>query len=214
MSYYNNIEKNSEEKKDENQLRSFNISARKKLYSGDIEGAYKDFYYAENIYGCAYCCFIKGNIRETEILLKSIRYSSPAVEWLLTLTEIIKGEKKKVPSFLQIRNFYEADLNMLIFYKNFDFAKTICKHIVYLACYNKEIYKYTARVLIDNNEAKAAILYLQKSIDVYYRDPEVHYMLADAYLKIGEKEKAKEEYIKSNEIANGYFPAQKKLKEL
>lgn len=206
--------KNSEEQEKELKLRSFYVSAKHKLQNGKLEDAYNDFKKSENIFGCAYCLFLRGKIDEAGVLLNLIRNSSPAVNWLLCLISIIKGDNKEVPTFLQIRNFYEADLNMLIFYKNFDMAKKICMNLGFLARYNKEVYKLTARVLLDNGWGQDAVTYLKKSIDIYYKDPEVHFILAEAYLLLGDIEKAKKEYQVSNDVTNGYYPAVKKLREL
>ena len=84
----------------------------------------------------------------------------------------------------------------------------------YLSRYNKEVYKFTARVLMDNGASLRAVSYLKKSIDVYYYDPEVHFMLGEAYLKTGSIEDARKEYKISNNVSGGYFPAVQKLKQL
>lgn len=204
---------NSEEKENELKLRSFYVSAKQNLQNGNIEQAYEYFKKCENIFGCAYCLFIMGEIDEALVLLNLIRNSSPAVNWLLALISIIKGENTEIPSFLQIRNFYENDLNMLIFYKNFEFTKKIFMNLSFLARYNKEVYKLTARVLLDNGAAQDAVMYLKKSIDIYYKDPEVHFILAETYASLGDIEKAKKEYKTSNEVTGGYYPAEKKLRE-
>ncbi len=198
----------------EDLLRSFCYTGRQKLSIGDLEGAYEYFKKGENTFGCAYCRFIQGRIEEAAVLLNLIRDLNPAVNWLLCLIGIINDDTKEIPSYFQIRNFYEADLNMIFLYGNKEYAIKICKGIKYLAKYNKEVYKYTARVLIDNDSLKSAILLLKKSIDIYYKDPEVHFMLGEAYRKIGNTENAKKEYRISNEVTGGYYPAIKVLKDM
>ena len=198
----------------EKELRSFCAAAKQKLYNGDIVGAYKNFKKAENIHGCAYCKFLSGDMDDALVLLKLIQGINPAVDWLLCFINIINCNNKEYPTYFQIRNFYEADLNMLFFYKNFDCIRKILIKADYLSRYNKEIYKYNARVFIDNNLPEKAILFLKKSLEIYYKDPEVHFMLAEVYYSQEKFKEAKTEYEKANNIAVRYFPALNKLKTL
>ncbi len=204
----------SEDLKCEEHLRRFYISGKQKLQTGDTEGAYQDFLKSENILGCAYCRFLQGKLKETLELLNQIKDLNPAVNWLLFLCGIIKEDIKETPTYFQIRNFYENDINMLILCKNIDYAMKICSKSEYLARYNKEIFKYTARVLIDNGSINKSIYFLKKSIDICYKDPEAHFMLAEVYKSMGDIQNAEKEYNTSNSVAGGYYPAIKKLKEL
>lgn len=180
----------------------------------NLEQAYNFFLNTNNLFGCAYCLFMKRKLDDAKILLISIRGLNSYVNWLLCLISIIKDDIKQKPTYFQIRNFYECDMNLLLRYKNYDFANKIIAQTDYFARFNQEIYKYNARICIDNELFKQAVTYLQKSNDIYYNDPESHFMLGEAYLGLNKQESAKEEFLKSNDVINGYYPAQLKLNQL
>ena len=203
-----NYFKNSEE------IRSFYISAEKKLKTGQLQEAYQDFKRAGDALRCAYCLFLGGNIKDAERIINGIKDESPPAKWLFFLIMILTGRQAENPSYFQIRNLYEPLMNMLLQYKNYAFADCILKNTDYLSKYNLEIYKYAARVMLDNGEAEKAVYYLKKSADILYNDPEMHFMLAEAYEALGNIKEAENECIKSNEAGKGYYPAVKKLKEL
>lgn len=209
--YYSEI---LELKNDFSDFRSFNILAKSALYSGFIKDAYLYFNKAKNIYGCAYCKFLTGNLEEANIMLKLIKNSSPAVNWLIFLIEVINNKITNQPTYFQIRNFYEQDLEMLFHYKQNDFINKIVEKNYYMENFNKEIYKYTARVLLNNKYIDIAEKFLKKSIDICYKDPETHYILGELYISKKNFSKAKKEFDISNNVTGEYLPAKNKLKDL
>ena len=62
-----NYFKNSEE------IRSFYISAEKKLKTGQLQEAYQDFKRAGDALRCAYCLFLGGNIKDAERIINGIK---------------------------------------------------------------------------------------------------------------------------------------------
>lgn len=193
---------------------SFNIFAKRALYTSNIKEAYMYFNKAKNIYGCAYCKFIIGNINEAELLLKLVRDSSSAVNWLLFVIELIQGNITNPPTYFQLRNFYEQDLEILFQYKQTAFINKIVEKNSYMEYFNREIYKYTARVFFNNNYIDIAENFLKKSLDVCYKDPETHYLLGELYIVKKNFEKAKTEFSISSNVAGEYLPAKNKLKDL
>lgn len=212
------IDKNySEIKEIENDFsdfRSFNIYAKSALYTGNIHESYIFFNKAQNIYGCAYCKFMMGCITESKVLLNLVKDSSPAVRWLLFLIEILEDDISEVPTYFQIRNFYEQDLDILFLYNQRKIINTIVEKNSYIECFNREIYKYTARVLFNNNYIDLAEKFLKKSLNVCYNDPETHFLLGELYLIKKDFIKAKQEFSLSNSVTGEYFPAKNKLKDL
>lgn len=184
------------------------------LWNGNVDEAYYNFNKAQSIFGCAYCKFLKEELKEAKILLNLIKNSSPAVNWLICLIEIVEEDLQETPSYFQIRNFYEQDLNMLFEYKKEKFVKNIINQLPLLEYYNREIYKYTARVMKNYNYTDWAIKFLKKSLDICYKDPETHYLLGEIYLKQNDIEKAKKFFTNANEATGCYLPAQNMLKVL
>ena len=193
----------------------YNTQAKTALKNIEPEKALEYFNQAENLYGCAYVKFLTGELDEAKVILTLIKGSSSAVNWLLCLINIINGCITNItPTYFQIRNYYEQDLEMLFKYRQKEIIEKILKILTHLEKYNREIYKYTARVLLNNDDAYRAKKFIEKSLNISYKDPETHYIYGMIYEKTDDKEKAKEEYQKALDVSEEYNPAKIKLNEL
>ncbi len=184
------------------------------LEKGNLEEAYQNFKKAGFTVGEAYCKFLSGETEQAKVILNLIKGSSSFAEWLLSLISIIENKNFKAPTYFQIRNYYEQDLEMLFKYDRKSYIKKIMENQKYLEKYNKEIYKYSARVLKNNRYNEIAKNMLQKSLDIFYNDPETHYMLGEIYEEENKYKEAISEYKKANEPTGEYIPAKNKLKKL
>ncbi len=192
-----------------------NFEGNKALQAGEIQSAIDLFKKSKNLFGQAYCCFLTGDFEGAKCFLKPIQESSSAANWLLSLISITEGKEEiTAPSYFQIRNFYEQDLEMLFLYKQKDTVRKILNNNQYFEKYNREIYKYSARVLLNNKIYDTAEKLLKKSLDILYKDPETHYMLGEIYEIKKEYTEAKKEYNKANKITGEYLPAKNKLEKL
>ena len=209
--FFNNSGNN--EVKD-SEFRSYNMIAKNALQSGNINEACEYFDKANNILGYAYCKLMGGNLDEALSILILIKNSSSAANWLISLINVINGRTNIFPTYLQIRSFYEQDLNMFIFYHQLQIASKIIEKNTYFENFNREIYKYTARVLIQYHQIELCEKLLKKSLDICYKDPETHYLSGELYLEKNEIENAKKAFTDSNLTIDGYAPALMKLKEL
>ena len=190
---------------------SFNMLGKIALEEIEPEKAFEYFNRAENISGCAYCKFLQGNIEEARIFATLIRNSSPIADWILSIICVLSNDLSKTPSYFQIRNFYEQDLEMLFKYRQYKLVDEIIKRNTYLEIYNREIYKYSARVLFNNKYYEQAKSLLLKSLGIWYKDPETHFILGEIYEKEGNIEQAKNYFKKSIEANGEYAPATRKL---
>ena len=169
--------------------KELNTFAKKALQNLYPDKAYEQFNQAGNILGCAYCKFITNKTDEAKVLLSLIKNKYSFANWLLALIDIINEKNEYYPTYFQIRNFYEQDLEMLFLYKQYQMIEKILNKNNYLENFNKEIYKYSARVLNNNNYLLQAEKYIYKSISIWYKDPESHFILGEIYLKEGERKK-------------------------
>lgn len=190
---------------------SFNILAKIALQEKEIIKAQDYFNKANNVYGCAYCEFLKGNLKETKAYLMIEKEPSIASNWLNYLCEILQNNFACYTTYFQIRNFYEQDLEMLFKYDQKNFINKILHLGNILGKYNGEIHKFNGRVLKNNGYLDYAEECLLKSVDVCYNDPETHYLLGELYEEKGNLQRAKAEYQKAIDVNNGYYPAIKKL---
>ncbi len=175
------------------------------------ENAYEYFNRAENVAGCAYSKFIQGELQEAHILSTVVKNSSPIANWIFSITCILNNNMIVAPTYFQIRNFYEQDLEILFKYRQKEIAEELIKRNPYLENFNKEIYKYSARVLFNNQYYGQAKLLLLKSLEICYKDPETHFILGEIYEKQNNVERAKSYFKKAIESSGEYSPATRKL---
>ncbi len=110
----------------------------------------------------AYCKLLKGDAETAKNeFLKILNYDTRA-NWGYKLTQFIDGYVMNVPSYFQIRNFLEIDLNLLIKSKLPDFVENVINGADIFYSINPESYKFIARVMLYNNFDEIAFYYLKK----------------------------------------------------
>ncbi len=187
--------------------------AKNKFLSGDYSvGSF--FYQNDYILEYAYCELLLGNIKTAEIEFTKIANHDFRADWAKTIIQFIKGYVLHVPSYFQIRNFLEIDLNLLINAGQSEFVENIINGADLFYSINLESYKFIARVMLFNDFVDIALYYLNKAKDKFYYDPEMHFMLANCYIKKGEKDLAKKSILDCLTILPEYFPAKRLLNNL
>jgi hypothetical protein len=102
-------------------------------------------------------------------------------EYCDNCVNMINGYVEKYPTYFEIRNFYEIDLDFLLKNEKIEYVETLLGALDILSKTNQEIYKYTARVMLVNNLPEIAKKYLDKSKEIFYNDVELHYIYAKFY---------------------------------
>ena len=197
-----------------NESWSFNLLGKIALYEKEPELAYDYFNKAGNICACSYVRFLQGNIEEARILLLLIKETSPVTKWLMFLINFLYDNKFQEPTYFQIRNFYEQDLEMMFLYEQSKIINELLKRNNFLSNYNREIYKYSARVLHNNEYTEQAKILLKKSLEICYKDPETHFLMGEIYEKTNEIDNAKLAYQKALDACPDYMPAKLKINNL
>ena len=186
---------------------------KSKFLSGDYSG---EKFFRENDcfleYG--YCKFLQGKLDEAKQSFDKIKSFDFRASWALKLIQFILSSNITMPSYFQIRNFLEIDLNLLLQAGQAEFIENILKYSDLLYKINPETYKFISRVMLNNNFEDVAIYYLMKAKDKFYYDPEMHFMLANCYIKKGDKSLAKESLKVCLSILPRYYPAKKLLDSL
>ena len=173
-------------------------------------------FFAENGYKLelAYYNLLHQKIDEARKIFLSLSQYDIRAHWGAFFSSLCQGKIEGYSSYLELRNFYEIDLNILFAYYLGNYIEEICKYIDWLAVTNPEIYKYTGRVFLKNKYYDFGLYFLERGISSFYNDPELHYLLAEYYWSVSETEKAVK-YLKSClEVLPEYYPAEKMLKEL
>ena len=161
----------------------------------------------------AYCEIYLGHLYRAKKLISALKKESPAEEWIISFVQMIDANLVNMPSFLQIRNFFEIDLNNLFLSGQKEWVENVINYVPILATVNSEVFKLAARVLKNNSQNDLAKTFLNKSLDIYFQDSETHFMLAEIYLKENDTEKAKKHLNYACENG-GYFPAEKLLSKI
>ena len=125
----------------------------------------------------------------------------------LFFAALCESRAEGYPSYFELRNFYEIDLNLLLVNFQGEYVEEVCKYSDWLKTINPEIYKYTARVFLRNDYTDLGIYFLEKAKDYYYNDPELHYLIAEYFVSTKDYNKAQQYLTSCLKILPEYFPA-------
>lgn len=190
-----------------------NKIAQEYFIAGDFERA-KDYYSMLNMpLELAYCEIFTGHFEKAKKIISKLKKESPAEEWIIAFSQMIEANLKIYPTYLQIRNFFEIDLNNLFLSGTKEQVENVINYVPVLANINGEVYKLAARVLKNNEQDELAKTFLEKSLNICFKDSETHFLLAELYYKHHNFDMAKKhlDYARSQ---GRYFPAEKLLEKM
>lgn len=188
--------------------------AKNKFLSGDFFSAENFFLQNNFVLEYAYCKLLSGDLESAKAEFSKIEEVDFRADWAKKLIQFIEGYVLNVPSYFQVRNFLEIDLNLLIKTHQSQFVENIINGADLFYSVNPESYKFISRVMFYNDFIDIALYYLKKAKEKFYYDPEMHFMFANCYIKKGEIPMAKEAIKNCLAILPEYFPAKKLLNSL
>lgn len=191
----------------------FYNSAKNNLLSGDFSDT---VFFKENdcFLEFAYSLLLSGDISGAKDEFKKLSEFDFRANWAVKLIGIIEKKIRNIPSYFQVRNFLEIDLNLLLIAKQPEYVENIINTADFLYGINQESYKFISRVMYNNGFENVALYYLIKAKNKFYNDPEMHYLLASCYIKLNEIELAKKSLSSCLKIIPNYTPAQNLQKSL
>ena len=160
----------------------------------------------------AYLAILNGEIDVARRIFDSL--DSPSSNWGLTLTDILSTRIEHFPTYFEIRNFLEIDLNFLIKNEKIELVELLLGSLEYLSKINNETYKYVARVMIENGLDVAAEKYLEKAKKTFYNDVESHFLYSKYYLDKNEYRLAYKYIKECLNFLPDYYPARKLQEEI
>ena len=188
-------------------------SALKAFYSFDFTNC-EEFFKSNDCYlQYGYCLLLQGDLETAKRFFFKIKDYNPRADWAIKLIQFMQGYVISLPSYFQIRNFLEIDLNWLLQLKQYNYVEYIINGANLFYSVNSESYKFIARVLINNGYYKMAKIYLDKAKDHLYFDPELHILYVYYYSHTGETQEALKSAKICLQILPDYFPAKKAMKE-
>ncbi|MCE2930589.1 MAG: tetratricopeptide repeat protein [Vampirovibrionales bacterium] len=95
------------------------------------------------------------------------------------------------PSFLHLRNRLEGDLLMMFRFKALDCLEHMMGYLNSFSLLNPEVFKLVGRVFTYSGLLQQAYLLLQRSLEKNPLDPENYFHLAQLYLQMQQRQKAK-----------------------
>jgi len=182
--------------------------AKNKFLAGNFADAEAFFDQNDFVLEYGYCKLLSGDAAWAKGIFSTISKRDLRADWAQRLIQFVEGHVLINPSFFQIRNFLEIDLNLLIQAKRPEFVENIINGADIFYSVNPESYKFIARVMMFNDFLSIAVHYLLKAKDKFFYDPEMHFMLAQCYMKTGELILAKEAIKNCLYILPNYIPAQ------
>ncbi len=183
--------------------------------SGRLKGC-RVFFEENKFYvEAGYCYIVLDNLEKAQEMFNLAKDYDVRAKWGLLLIQMIKDDIRSFPTYFQVRNFLELDLNILILYCKGNYVEKIIRYADFMAYYNPECYKFIGRAFWANNLIPAALFFLRKAKDKFYQDPELHYLLAYIFYH-NEKniEQCKKSLNTCLEILPEYAPAKSLLKIL
>lgn len=160
----------------------------------------------------AYLALLNNDLNTAQAIFESI--DSPRARWGRAFISILLGYIETYPTYFEIRNFLEIDLDLLLKNEKIDYVELLLGSLEILSNINQETYKYVARVMFENRLYKASREYLEKSKNIFYNDPELHFLYAKYYIKTREYDKADFHLDECLKILPDYFPAKTLQKEI
>ncbi len=182
--------------------------------AGRLKGCKSYFEHNHYYVEAGYCCLVLDKLEKAQKLFQKAKDYDVRANWGLLLLQMFNEDIRTFPTYFEIRNFLEIDLNILILYCKERYVEKIIRYADFMAFYNPECYKFIGRAFWANNLMPAAMFFLRRAKDKFYQDPELHYLLAYIYYT----EKDYDQCIKSLgtclEILPGYNPAVKLAQKL
>lgn len=149
--------------------------------SGRIKGCRA--YFESNNYPveAGYCYMILDNFKKAKEQFEIASKDNIRGHWGLMLLQMIDEKISMTPTYFEIRNFLEIDLDIFIKYCKGDIVQQIIKFTDFMAFYNLETYKFIGRAFWAHNYIPVAMHFLEKAKSNLFKDPELHYLLAYIY---------------------------------
>ena len=153
----------------------------------------------------AYLLLLEEELNNSKKIFNTI--DSPRARWGRILIDILSGYIEDYPTYFEIRNFLEIDLDFLLKNEKINYVEQLLGSLDLLVSINQETYKFVARVMFENRLYKACREYLEKSKSIYYNDPELHFMFAKYYIKTREYDIADFHLDECLSFLPDYYPA-------
>lgn len=161
-----------------------------------------------------YSKLLDDDLKEAKKIFESIKEKDIRANWGLFMISLIEGDVKFYPTYFELRNFLEIDLNILMHYFKGDYVEKIIRYADFMFTINPEVHKFIGRVLYNNGYEEQAMFFLNRAKSYFYTDPELHYLLGYIYYNKSDFENSKKSLTDCLNILPKYFPAIDLMKKI
>lgn len=181
--------------------------AKEKLLTNQDKDCQRFFAKKGYILENAYYFLVNENLEEAKKNFQLIKEQDTRANWALFMISLIEGNVREYPTYFQLRNFLEIDLNILIHYFKGEYVEKIIRYCDFMYTINPEVYKFIGRCLYNNNLEKYAMFFLEKAKNYFWNDPELHYLIAYIYFNKKDFINARKALENCLQVLPKYFPA-------
>ena len=182
--------------------------AKNKLLTFSLDDECQSFFEKNNCFlELAYCKIFTSKLADAEKFFKQTSDFSSRSKWGYKLAEILLNKPVQYPTYFELRNFLEIDLNLLINYQKGEYVDEVLSYADSFFSVNPEVYKYIGRVFLKNGVYSYAKFFLQRAKNYFYQDPELHILLAEFAILEGRDDTALKAVNACLNILPEYFPA-------
>lgn len=163
------------------------------------------------LYEYGYCEFAQGHMNKAKQIWDDSKLDSPAIQWGKCFVNIVNSIMPIRISYLQVRNFFERDLEVLLWNKQLDYVEKFLAAENLILKANNEIYKYCGRVIMNYGYYTTGYGFLRKAEQICPNDPELKILKAKYFLHKFNRPAAIFELREILEFNPDYYPAKAML---
>lgn len=189
-------------------------TTKKKLLTNKDKDCQRFFVENGYILENAYYELLSENLEKAKNLFRAIKNNDIRAHWADFMISLIEENIKEYPSYFELRNFLEIDLNILLTYFKGNYVEKIIRYCDFLFTINPEVHKYIGRVFYNNGYFEQGMFFLDRAKNYFYHDPELHYLLAYIYYNNNDFAQAQKALDDCLSILPKYFPAENLLKQI
>ena len=189
-------------------------TAKEKLLTSLDENCQQFFVKNGYILENAYYELLSENLEKAKNLFNAVKNNDIRAHWAAFMVSLIEGDVREYPSYFELRNFLEIDLNILLTYFKGNYVENIIRYADFMFTINPEVHKFIGRVLYNNGYREQGMFFLDRAKNYFYHDPELHYLLAYIYYCDKDYQRAQKAANDCLYILPAYFPAVSMLKKL
>lgn len=157
------------------------LKAKEELLTAQ-EGGCQQFFIENNcLLELGYYFLFHKNIDDAVRYFEILEEFEPRARWGKFLAKLSVDKIEGYPTYFELRNFLEIDLDIMLKYYLGDYVENIVQYSDWMSNINPEVQKFIGRVFFKNGYDDWGYFYFKKARDTFFNDPELHYLFAEYF---------------------------------